>query len=119
MSSRSKYFFVYCTSVADAAAVKPNVPNGLIKDFNKGIPDFKNGAKNLKNSPFCILDYCALDNLILVDVWLAKALQIFAACVLVNDNLCGKLASSSECPIIFDNNFKITSVLFLLQILIY
>ena len=51
-----------------------SIPNGLITDFNNGNPDFNNGAKNLKNPPFCILVNCAFDNLILVDVWLAKGL---------------------------------------------
>ena len=58
-------------SMAYAAAVRPNIPNGLITDFNKGNPDFDNGAKNLKNQPFCILVHCAFENLISVDVWLA------------------------------------------------
>ena len=44
------------------------------------------------------------------DVWLAKALRRFATCLLVNNNLCGKLTSSSELLIIFDDNLKITSV---------
>ena len=74
-------------SVADAAAVKPNTLNGLVTDFNNGNPDFNNGAKNLQNPPFFILVNCAFENLILVDVWLAKALQIFATCLLVNNNL--------------------------------
>ena len=100
--------------VADAAAVRPSILNGLITDFNKGNPDFNNGAKNLKNLPFCILVNCAFDNLISVDVWLAKALRIFATCLLVNNNLCGKLVSSSELPIIFDDNLKTTSVSFLI-----
>ena len=71
------------TSVADAAAVRPNTANGLITDFNKGNLDFNNGAKNLKNPPFCILVNCAFENLISADVWLAKALRIFATCLLV------------------------------------
>ena len=99
-------------SVADAAAVKPNIPNDLITDFHKGNPDFYNGAKNLKNPLFCILVNCAFDNLISVDVSLAKALRIFATCLLLNNNLCGKLVSSSELPIIFDENLKTTSVPF-------
>ena len=61
-------------SVADAAVVMPSIPNGLIIYFSKDNPDFNNGAKNLKNQPFCILFNCAFDNLISVDVWLAKAL---------------------------------------------
>ena len=64
-----------------------NIPNGSITDFNKDNPDFNNGAKNFKNLSFCILVNCAFDNLISVDVWLAKALQILATCLLVNNNL--------------------------------
>ena len=74
-------------SVADAAAVKPYIPNGLITDFNNGNPDFNNGAKNLKNPPFCILVNCAFQNFILIDVWFAKTLRIFATCLLVTNNL--------------------------------
>ena len=73
-------------SVTDAAAVSPSIPRGLITDFNKGYPDFNSGAKNLKNPPFCILVNCAFDNLISVDVWLAKALGRFATGLLVNNN---------------------------------
>ena len=80
-------FFCLLQHVADAAAVRPSIPNGLITDFNKGNPDFDNGAKNLKNPPSCILVNCAFENLISVDVWLAKALRIFATCLLVNNNL--------------------------------
>ena len=35
-------------AVADAATVRPSTLNGLITDFNKGNPDFNNGAKILK-----------------------------------------------------------------------
>ena len=73
--------------MADAAAVSPSIPKGLITDFNKGNPDFNNGAKNLKNSPFSTLVNCAFDYLISVDVWLAKALGRYATCLLVNNNL--------------------------------
>ena len=88
MISRSKYFLFITASVTDAAAVKPtNIPNGLVTDFNKGNPDFNNGAKNLKDTPFCILVNCAFDNLISVDMWLAKALRLFTTCLLVNNNI--------------------------------
>ena len=80
-------FLFIAASVADAATVRHSIPNGLITDFNKGNPDFNNGVKNLKNPPFCILVNCAFENLILIDVWLAKALQIFATYLLVNNNL--------------------------------
>ena len=49
------FFLFIAASAADAAAVRPNIPNGLITDFNKDSPDFNKGAKNLKNPPFCIL----------------------------------------------------------------
>ena len=54
----------------------------------------------------------AFDNLISVDVWVAKALRRFGTCRLVNNNLCWKLVSSSELPILFDDNLKTTSVPF-------
>ena len=73
MISRSKYFLFIAPSVADAEAVRLSISIGLITDFNKDNLDFNNGAKNLKNSPFCILVNCAFDNLISVDVWLAKS----------------------------------------------
>ena len=73
--------------MADAAAVRPNIPNGLITNFNDCNPDFNNGAKNLKNPPSGTLVNCAFDYLISVDVRLAKALKIFATCLLVNNNL--------------------------------
>ena len=80
MISRSKYFFFIVASVADAAAVKPSIPNGLTTDFNKSYPDFNNGAKSFKNSAFCILVNCDFENLISADVWLLNAslkLKIF------------------------------------------
>ena len=67
MISGSNFLFI-AASVADAAAVKPNIPNGLTTGFNKGNPDFNNGIKNFKNPPFCILVHCAFDNLISTDV---------------------------------------------------
>ena len=48
MISRSKDFLFIAASVADAAAVRPNTPNRLITDFNKGNFDFNNGIKNFK-----------------------------------------------------------------------
>ena len=82
------FFFLFiATSVADAAAVEPNVPIGLTTDFNKGNPDFNNGIKNFKNPPFCILVNCAFENLILADVWLLKAFLRLNVCLLVTNNL--------------------------------
>ena len=37
------FFLFIAASVADAAAVRPSITNGLTTDFNKGIPDFNNG----------------------------------------------------------------------------
>ena len=74
MISRSKYFFLFiAASVADAAAVRPNIPNALTTDFNKGNADFNNGTENFKNPTFFILVNCAFDNLISADVWLLNA----------------------------------------------
>ena len=42
----------------------------------------------------------------------AKALQIFKACVLVNNNACEKLFSTLESSTTFDESSKITSVPF-------
>ena len=65
-----------------------------------------------------ILDIWVFDNLISVDDLSGKVLGRFATWLLVHINLWGKLVSSS--PIILDDdNLKTTSVLFLLQTLIY
>ena len=50
---------------------------------------------------------------------LAKTLQRFATCLLVNNNLRGKLVSLSELPIIFGDSLKTRSVFLLLLILVY
>ena len=56
------------------------------------------------------LDNWVFENFILVDKSVAKTLRIFKTCVLVNNNLWGKLVSSLELPIKFDGRFKTTSV---------
>ena len=81
-----RIFLFIAASVADAAGVSPSTHRGLITDFNKGNPDFNNDAKNLKNPPICKLVNCAFDNLISVDVWLAKALRRFTTYLFVNNN---------------------------------
>ena len=48
----------------------------------------------------------------LADEHFAKDLQIFESCVSVDNNLCGKLVSSLELPIKFDERFKVTAVPF-------
>ena len=40
-------------------------------------------------------------------------------CVLVNNNFCGKLVSSLELPITFDESFTVASVPFFILILIH
>ena len=42
----------------------------------------------------------------------AKALRSFETCVLVNNNLCGKLFSSLELSTTFDEIFKVTLIPF-------
>ena len=58
---------------------------------------------------FHFLDF---DNFKLPGQLFAKTLQSLEACVLVNNNLCGKLVSSLELPIVFDERFQVMSVLF-------
>ena len=61
-------------------------------------------------NPNCnILDSLVLKILILADELFAKALQVLEICLLVNNNLCGKLVSSLESPTIFDKRFKVTA----------
>ena len=113
-------------SAADTVAVNPNgiktlLANGLITFYIKGNPAFSNGPRSLpRNPPDCIiLDNWVFDRLISINELFAKALQRFATCLLVNNNLCEKWVLSAELPIIFEDNLKTTSVLFLLQNLIY
>ena len=108
-------------SAADATAVDPNglkrlLGNSLITFFINGNSVFNNGPRSLaRNPPDCtILDNWVFDSLILAVEFFAKALRRIAACLLVNNNLCGKLVSSSKLPIIFDDSLKITFVLFLI-----
>ena len=61
-------------------------------------------------SIFVILDSWAFDYFLLVVELFPKALPIFETGVLVNNNLCGKLFSSSESWITFDGRFKVTWV---------
>ena len=46
-----------------------------------------------------------------MDELFVKALRRFATCLLINNKLYGKLVSSLELPIIFDDNLKTISVL--------
>ena len=108
----SNIFLWIAAFVADAAAVNPigikTILANCLGTFSiKGNPFFNNGRKSLpKNPPDCtIVDNRVFENLILADEPFAKALQICETCVLVNNNLCGKLFWSLESPIIFDESY--------------
>ena len=99
----------------DAAAINPNgiktvLANGFNTFFIKSKAAFDNGPKNPpKNPPDCpVLCNWVFDNFILADEPFAKAFQSLKACVLVNNNTCGKLVSSLESPTAFDEYFKVT-----------
>ena len=79
---------------------------------------FSNGSKCLPENPaYCpILCNWVFDDFILAYEPFAKALWSFETCVLVNNNLCGKLFSSLESPAIFDGRFKVTFVPFFIVV---
>ena len=119
VTSDPNIFLWIAASVADAAAANPNViktllANGLSIFPVTGNQFFSNRPKGLSgNSPdYSILCNWVFDNLILADEFFAKALGSLETCVLVNSNLCGKLFPSLESPTMFDQSFKVTSVLF-------
>ena len=101
----------------DAAAVNPNDIKTLLANgsfFIKDKPVFSNGPIYLpRNLPDCtVLDSSIFDNFILADELIAKRLRILKICISVNNNLSGKLVSSLETLITFDERFKVTSVPF-------
>ena len=64
---------------------------------------------------FCAVElaiFSCFDAVILAEELFGKVLRRFEICVLVNNNLCGKLFSSLESPTTFDEIFKVTLVLF-------
>ena len=91
------------------------MPNGITTLLAKGLnaflikdnPVFSNGPKILpKNPPDClILCNWVFNNFILAEEFIAKVLRNFRTCVLVNNNLCGKLFSSLWSPTTFDEIF--------------
>ena len=100
-------------AAAAAAAVNPNGNNTLLADgfitlFINGNPVFNNGPSNLPRNPTncTIFDNWVFENLISTDELLANALRIFKTCLLVNNNLCGKLDSSLDWPIILGDNLN-------------
>ena len=67
--------------------------NGFNTFFIKDNPVFSNIPKRLPKNPLdcLILCNCAFVHFILAEEVFKKALQSLEACVLVNNNLCGKL----------------------------
>ena len=109
-----RFFFCIPASAADAAPVNPNriktlLANGLITFFIIRNRVISNGSRSVTRNPLdcIILDNWAFDRLILVDELFAKALRRFTV---TYNNVWGKLISSSELPIIFNDNLKTTSV---------
>ena len=88
--------------------------NGLSTFFIKDNRVFTNSFKSLpKNPPGCpTLCNRIFDNFILADEPFVKALPSLNTCVLVNNDLCGKLFSALESPATFEVILKVTSVLF-------
>ena len=117
--------FVWITaSVADTTPVNPNgiktlLANGFGTIFIKDKPVFSNDARSLSENPpnFTILGKLVFHNFILADALFSKVLGSFETCVLVNNNLCGKLLLLLELPIKLD--LKLLQYQFLFLILIY
>ena len=94
--------------------IKTLIANTFINFFIHGNPIFNNEPRSLPKNPsdYIILDNCVFDSIVPVDELFAKALRRFATCLLVNNNLCGKLVSSLELPTIFHDSLKTTLVSF-------
>ena len=105
-------------SGADSAAVNPNgfktlLANGVSTFLIIGKLTFTNGSRNTSGNPGCtILDSWIFDNFILADT--SKAWRNFSNDLCNSNNLCGKLVSLLESPIIFDENFRVTSIALLI-----
>ena len=78
----------------------------------KGKLFFSNCPRRLpRNPPNCLILYnWVLDNFILAHDLFAKPSESLETCVLVNNNLRGKLVSSLESSTAFDESFKVTLV---------
>ena len=116
MVAHPNIFLWIAASFADAAAVnssgiKTLLANVLNTFSIKGNPVFSNGPKSLPKTPSDCFILCnwVFDNFIIAEDLFAKALRSFESCVIVNNNLCGKLSSSLESPITFDESFEVTS----------
>ena len=113
----SNIFLWIAGSVADAALVNPNciktvLANGIRTSPIKGNPVFSNPPKSLPKNRVLFYAIEFLSNFTLADELFAKVLQSFETCVLVNNNLSGKLFSSLESPKSFEDIFKVTSISF-------
>ena len=114
-------FLRTAASVDVAAAVNPNcnktlLANGLSKLPIKGNPVFSDGPKSPPENPTDspILCNWVFDNFILADELSSKASWIVETCVLVDNNLCGKLFSLFESPTTFYESFKVTAIPFII-----
>ena len=112
------YLFLWiAASVADTLAGNPNCiktlsANRLNRFFIKSNSVLSNGSKIVPKNPLDCPISCnwVFDDFKLADKQFAKASGSFETCALVNNNLCGKLFSSLESPITFDESFEVTSV---------
>ena len=91
---------------------KTLLANGFSIFFIKGKPVFSHSPRGLPKNPLgCpILCNWIFGNFILAEEPFGKSLPSFETCILVNNNLCGKLFSSLESLKVFRESFKITSV---------
>ena len=85
-----------------------------VPSFITGNHVFSSWPRSLPRNPSgcIILDKWVFHNLISVDELFAKSLRRFATCLLDNNKSCQKLYLSLELQIIFNDNFKTTSVSF-------
>ena len=106
--NKSKDFLFNNCIVANASAVNANaikmlLANGLSRCFINAIHFLVMVLKVYLKILLIFLLYSAdFDHFILADKPFAKALQSLKTCVLVNNNLYGKLVSSLESPTAFD-----------------
>ena len=110
------FFWINASFAAvNSNGIKTYLANGLSTIFIKGKRGFINDPPKIlsRNPPDCpILNSWVFDNFILTDELSAEVLQKLKSCVLVNYDLCRKLASSPDSPITFDKRFKLISVPF-------
>ena len=90
--------------------IKTLLANSLSKFPFKGNLVFSNGPRSLAKNPpdYPILCNWVFGNFTWADELFAKALWSLKTCVLVNNNLCGKLFSSLESRATFDESFKVS-----------